>query len=125
MVIPQEPDLGYWACTTMSAIFELKCCSQSLTVRQWHEERCVGFEKACVLLCLTFADVPHNVSKNACTSVRSTFLSMFAAYTVRPHSSLSSSVRGKYWLLTGTIAVLDGSTLRGYVPKTVPFLVSA
>jgi len=50
---------------------------------------------------------------------------MFAAYTVRPHSSLSSSVRGKYWLLTGTMAVLDGSTLRGYVPKTVPFLVSA
>lgn len=68
---------------------------------------------------------PHRVSKKSCTAHLSTFLSMLAAYTVRLHSSRSSIVRGRYWLFTGTMAVLEGSTLIGYCPSTVPFFVSA
>ncbi len=49
---------------------------------------------------------------------------MLATYTVRPHSSRSSGVRGRNWLFTGTMAVLDGSTRSGYAPTMAPFMVA-
>lgn len=68
---------------------------------------------------------PHSVWKNRATSARSTLRQMLAAYTVRLHCSRSSAVRGKNSLLTGTMAVFEGKTRRGYCPSTVPVLLMA
>ena len=70
-------------------------------------------------------DIPHSCSKKLLTSFLSTFLSMFATYTVLLQRSTSSPVRGISSLFTGMIAVLDGSTLRGELPRTEPVLSKA
>lgn len=53
---------------------------------------------------------------------RRTFLSMLATYTVRLQRSSSSQVRGISSRLTGTMAVLLGSTRRGLEPSSTPVL---
>jgi hypothetical protein len=63
---------------------------------------------------------PHRCSKKPRTSSRSTFLSMLATYTVRLQRSSSWGERGMSSLLTGTMAVLLGSTRSGDLPRMRP-----
>ena len=50
---------------------------------------------------------------------------MLATYTVRPQRSSSSPLRGISSRLTGTIAVLLGSTRSVLAPSWLPVLLSA
>ena len=90
--------------------------AQRLPRSPWHQPA------GCALRAHTHA--PQCFWKKASTCCLSTFLSMLATYTVRPHSSRSSGVRGRKWLLTGTMAVLEGSTRSGYAPTRAPFIVA-